>query len=142
MTSLNEKNLSASSYCWKNILQRPVNILFYVGVLVLIVAALIPIFENIAWGDLFFILFCLGFGYWGYQHGQVDQQTPSEHSVHYWEIALALLGLITVFGIYLTLAMAFKYDFQTVFDYIVSRFILVVIVYALGYYSSHRLRSR
>ena len=134
MTSLNEKNLSAHTQLWKSIIQRPVNLLFYMGLLVIVMAALIPIFENIAWDNLVFILFFLGFSYWGYQHGQVDTQTQPQSPSQGWKIAIALLGLITVFGIYLTLAMAFKYDFQIVFQYIISRFFLLVIAYTLGYY--------
>jgi len=149
MTSLNEKNLSASPHILKNILHRPVNILFYMGLLVILVAALIPIFENIAGGNLVFILFFLGFGYWGYQHGHVDLAVdPSKQSPHnqsaspHWKVLIALLGLITLFGIYLTLAMALKYDFQAVFQYIVIRFILLLVAYTLGYYGSYRMSTR
>jgi hypothetical protein len=137
MTSLNKKNISTQLPVWKSVIQRPVSGLFYMGLLVIIMAALIPIFQNISWANLIFGLLMLGFAYWGYQHGQVDTDKPTQGAAQLWQVFIALLGLITLFGIYLTLALVFKYDFQTVFEYILSRFLLLVIAYTLGYYRSH-----
>lgn len=141
MTSLNQKNISAQLPVWKSVIQRPVNWLFYMGLLVIIMAVLIPIFQNISWANLIFGLFIVGFAYWGYQHGQVDTDKPKQGAAQLWQVFIALLGLVTLFGIYLTLAMVFKYDFQTVFQYISSRFLLLVIAYTLGYYRSHTVST-
>jgi len=138
MTSLNEKNISAQSRLWKSAIQRPVNLLFYMGLLVIIVAVFIPLSNIFSVGDMVFGVILLGFAYWGQKHGQMtDGDDVTQASVYLWQIFIALLGLVSCLGIYITVAVVFEYDFHTILSYVLNHFALLVIAYMIGYYRSY-----
>lgn len=119
---------------WKRAIQRPLNLFFYVGIFVLIFSFFGAIFYYVHFGIITLFVLLLPFMYWGYIHGKTDKEKQPNTSSNLLKISLALLGFVSIFGIYLLLALACNYEFWTAFIGGIIYFLLILISYVLGYY--------